>query len=318
LKRIGIILLLCLPLLGVAQQYPFWTQYRSNLFMMNPAVAGTRQDIDARLSYRDQWTGFDGAPVTMGASLHGRLYKNMMGLGGYVFQDKIGPFSTITSALAYSFRVKFDDVALSFGVNGNYNMQRANTGLMTYQNSVDAAVANTAATQKANAFNAAAGLLLYNDRFYISASINQLMGSTFKYDKNASHNVGELKTVQHYCFSVGYNYAANPDYVWENNMMAVFVANTPILLDYYLRLHIKRGLIVGGGIRFGTAIVGQLGWTFRDQFQVTYSYDYSIGGLRGMNGGSHEIKLVYTYSKVKSNSHKSAKEFQKQKFQYLI
>jgi type IX secretion system PorP/SprF family membrane protein len=316
LKRINFILLFCLPLFSKAQQYPFWTQYRSNLFMMNPAVAGTRQNIDARVSYRNQWTGFEGAPVTMGASLHMKLYKNTMGVGGYVFQDKIGPFTTITSALAYSFRVKFDDVALSFGLSGNYNRQQVNTGFMTYQNSQDAAIANMANTQKANNFNGSGGLMLYNDRFHIAFSINNLLGSTYKYDKKSSKKVGEIKTVPHYCFSLGYNYAANPAYVFENNVMAVLVPGIPILLDYYLRLHIKGALFVGGGIRFGTAVVGQVGWTF-STWQASYSYDYTTNNLRGSNSGSHEIKLVYFHAKNKQGHHGVSKEFLKQKFQYI-
>ncbi len=316
MKYLKLILLFCLPLVSKAQQYPFWTQYRSNLFMMNPAVAGTRQNIDARINYRNQWTGFEGAPKTMGVSLHAKLYKNKMGIGGYIFQDKIGPFTTLTSALAYSFRVKFDDVSLSFGVNGNYNMQRTNVGLMTYQNSQDAAINNMASTQKSNIFNAAAGLMLYNDRFHIGFAMNNLMGTTFAYDKTSTKSVGEIKTVPHYCFSVGYNYARDPAYVWENNMIAVLVSGMPILLDYYLRLHIKRSLFVGAGLRFGTAIVGQLGWTF-NAWQVSYSYDYNTNNLRGTNGGSHEIKLVYFHSKGHTDHHGVAKEFLKQKFQYI-
>jgi len=283
--------------------------------MMNPAVAGTRQDIDARINYRNQWTGFDGAPKTTGVSMHAKVYKNM-GLGGYVFQDKIGPFTTLTSALAYSFRIKFDDVALSFGLNGNYNMQQVNTASMTYQNSQDDAIANMAATKKSNVFNAATGLMLYNDRFHIGFAINNLMGSTYKYDKQATQKVGEIKTVGHYCFSVGYNYAANPAFVWESNLLAVIVPSIPMLLDYYLRLHIKGALFVGGGIRFGNAVCGQVGWTF-SSWQASYSYDYSTNNLRGTNGGSHEIKLVYFHSKNKMAHRGATKEFLRQKFQYI-
>ncbi|HWY37485.1 MAG TPA: type IX secretion system membrane protein PorP/SprF [Bacteroidia bacterium] len=316
LKYLRYILLFCLPLASKAQQYPFWTQYRSNQFMMNPAVAGTRQILDARLSYRNQWTGFEGAPVTMGASFHAKVYKNKLGAGCFVFQDKIGPFTTLTSALALAYKIKFDDVALSFGANGSYNMQRANVGFMTYQNTQDNVINNIASTQKSNVFNAAAGLLLYNDRFHVGFSINNLMGSTFKYDKKSTAKVGEIKTVSHYCFSVGYNYAANPAFVWENNVMAVLVPGIPILLDYYLRLHIKAGLFVGAGIRFGTAVVGQVGWTIKE-YQVSYSYDYATNNLRGPTGGSHEIKLVYFHSQSHLKHHGVSKEFLKQKFQYI-
>lgn len=310
---------MCVPALLSAQQYPFWTQYRSNLFMLNPAVAGTRQIYDARISYRNQWVGFEGAPKTMGASYHRKIYKNKMGVGGFIFQDQIGPFKTLTSALAYSIKIKFDDVALSFGLNGSYNMQQVNTGLMTYQNTQDLAITNMASTQKVHNYNAAAGLMLYNDRFYISASLNNLLGSAYTYDKSkAVTKIGELKTVMHACFALGYNYSANPDYIWENSTAVIFVSGTPILFDYNLRLRMKKGLLVGGGIRLGTALIAQVGWTFDDWAQVSYSYDFNTNNLRTTNSGSHEIKIVFFHSKQHLDHHKGGKEFQKQKFQYIL
>jgi type IX secretion system PorP/SprF family membrane protein len=319
LKRIGCILLVCLPACLLAQQYPFWTQYRSNLFMLNPAVAGTRQDIDARLSYRYQWVGFEGAPKTMGASFHAKLYKNKMGLGAFVFQDQIGPFKTLTSALAYAFKIKFDDVALSFGANGSYNMQQVNTSLMTFHNTQDQAILNMSTTKKDNAFNAAAGIMLYNDRFYIAASMNNLLGTSFIYDKSkATDKRGVIQTVPHYGISIGYNYSANSDYIWENSTLVVFVPGTPILFDYNLRLHIRQALLVGAGLRLGNAVVGQIGWTFENFAQVSYSYDLGINRLKTTNTGTHEVKIIYFHGKARLDHHKNAKEFQKQKFQYLI
>ncbi len=319
LKYLLLILLFGLSSFVRAQQYPFWTQYRSNHFMLNPAVAGSRQIYDARLSYRNQWVGFDGAPKTMGASYHRKIYKNKMGVGAFVFQDQIGPFKTLTGALAYSFRIKFDDFALSFGLNGSYNMQSVNAASMTYQNSQDAAISHMLTTHKTKNYNGAAGILLYNDRFYLGAAMNNLLGSTFTYDKTKAQNKkGEIKTVPHMCVSLGYNYAQNLDYVWENTTAVIFVAGSPILFDYNLRLHIKKAMLVGAGIRLGTALVAQVGWTFTDWAQVSYSYDYNTNRLRPTNSGSHEIKIVFFHSRQHLDHHKGGKEFQKQKFQYLI
>ncbi|MHB8261576.1 MAG: PorP/SprF family type IX secretion system membrane protein [Bacteroidia bacterium] len=299
-----------------AQQYPFWTQYRSNLFMMNPAVAGTGKDIDFRMTYRDQWVGFAGAPKTTGASLNAKLYKGKMGVGGYVFQDKIGPFSYVSAALAYAFRIKFDDVALSIGMNGSYNTMGINGASLTYQNTQDEAMLNVISTKKATAINAAAGALLYNDRFYISLSMNNLAGTTYNYDKTMELvKRGVYTTVPHYCASIGYNWSQNLNYIFENNLMAVFVAGAPILVDYYLRLHIKNAFFIGGGIRLGVAVVGQIGYTFPQWGQISYSYDYSTNNLAPYNGGSHEIKLAFFYSKVKQQKGRGLGEFKNQKYQ---
>ncbi len=316
LKHIKFILLFFIVSIGHAQQYPFWTQYRSNLFMMNPAAAGTRGDLDFRMTYRNQWVGFAGAPKTLGASLHAKLYKGKMGVGGYVFQDKIGPYSYLSAALAYAFKIKFDDVHLSIGANGSYNTMGINGASLTYQNSQDEAMINVISTQKAKAFNAAAGIMLYNDRFHIAFSMNNLAGTTFNYDKTTEIvKRGQFKTVPHFCASVGYNWSENKNFIWENNLMAVFVSGAPILVDYYLRLHIKNAFFVGAGVRLGVAVVGQIGYTFPDWGQISYSYDYSTNKLTSYNSGSHEIKLAFFYSKKKLAHGRGLGEFKNQKYQ---
>ena len=284
--------------------------------MMNPAIAGTRKDIDFRITYRDQWVGFSGAPKTMGVSLHAKLYKGKMGVGGYIFQDKIGPFTYLSAALAYAFKIKFDDVALSMGANGSYNTMGVNGAMLTYQNSQDEALFNVISTKNAKAFNAAAGALLYNDRFYISLSMNNLAGTTYTYDKTTEIvKRGVYKTVPHFCAAVGYNWSGNPNFIWENNLMAVFVSGAPILVDYYLRLHIKNAFFFGAGIRLGVAVVGQLGYTFKEYGQVSYSYDYNTNKLGGYNTGSHEIKLIFFYGKPQHEKGHGLGEFKNQKYQ---
>ena len=284
--------------------------------MLNPAVAGTRKDVDMRISYRDQWTGFLGAPKTLNASINAKLYKNKMGIGAYIFQDKIGPFSYVSAALAYAFKIKFDDVALSIGGSGSYNTLGVNGALLTYQNTQDEALLNVMSTKKAKAFNAAGGALLYNDRFFISVSVNNLAGTTYTYDKTMEVvKRGIYKVVPHFGIAIGYNWSENPDYVWENNLMAVSVAGAPILVDYYLRLHIKNAFYFGAGIRLGVAVVGQIGYTFPGWGQITYSYDYSTNALTPYNGGSHEIKMAFFFLKASQQRGHGLGEFKHQKYQ---
>lgn len=284
---------------------------------MNPAAAGMRADVEGGATYRNQWTGFAGAPVTMGASVTGRLYKNKMAVGGFVFQDKIGPYNWLSAALAYAFRIKFDDVALSIGLNGSYNSQGVNVGSLSYQDTHDQTMLNIYNNPKATNFNAAGGAMLYNDRFFISLSANNLAGSNFNYDKVAKR-YGEYRTVQHYCFALGYNWSANPDFVWENNLMAVYVGGVPPLLDYYLRLHIKNAFFFGAGYRFGVAVVAQAGYTFENTFQVAYSYDYNTNKLSTISNGSHELKLVYLFNKTQLKHGRGLGEFKHQRYQYML
>src|SRR6476620_1827083 len=84
-------LLLVLADVAVAQQMPYYSQFKNNMYMINPAVTGTKKLVDARMNYRTQWIGYDDAPRTANLSLHSRFMKGKMGAGLYMMQDQIGP-----------------------------------------------------------------------------------------------------------------------------------------------------------------------------------------------------------------------------------
>ena len=288
--------------------------------MLNPAVAGTRKTIDARINYRNQWTGFQGAPKTMGLSLHGQFYKKKMGAGAYIYRDQLGPAMYTTIAAAYAFPIKFADTQLSFGLNGNYNILSIDPSQVTFRDSQDQAILNTLNFTKTKIPNAAMGLLYYNDRFHIGFSMNQLMGTSYEFPRKVDSKTkkGHIKTVPHYAISIGYNWSNSPDLVFENMLFANYVNGTPILLDYSLRMHIRQGLFVGAGIRLKNAINGQLGYTFDETLQFSYSYDYSINALKAYNSGSHEIKVVYVFDKDRHAKHGQNNSFQHKHFKWLI
>src|SRR4051812_45521254 len=92
MKKSGLYLLFFLAsTCVVAQQMPFYSQYRSNMYMLNPGITGTKRLIDARINYRAQWVGYDDAPRTTSVSVNSRFMKGKMGAGIYMMQDNIGP-----------------------------------------------------------------------------------------------------------------------------------------------------------------------------------------------------------------------------------
>ena len=58
-----------------AQQKPVYTQYILNNYIINPAITGIENYTDVKISYRNQWTGIDGAPVTTYLSIQKPVRK---------------------------------------------------------------------------------------------------------------------------------------------------------------------------------------------------------------------------------------------------
>ena len=61
--------------LAISQQRPHYTQYILNNYIVNPALTGIENYTDVKLSYRNQWVGFPGAPQTLYATIHAPLGK---------------------------------------------------------------------------------------------------------------------------------------------------------------------------------------------------------------------------------------------------
>lgn len=305
-------------LLSYGQQYPWWTQYKSNQILANPAFCGTKRVLDLRINYRNQWTGFEGAPKTYVLSVNSRLLKGKLGLGAFMFKDDIGPFKTINSSITFAYHLKFPDSELSFGVQGNYLKQRFNGNDVTLRNQQDKAVNFSTDDQAAN-FDASFGLLYYNDRFNLGVGANNVVGSGIQHYKNDSIKDATFKLAPHYNFSAGYNWGDNPDFVFENSVYAAFVPGVPISFDYTLRLHMKKQVMAGLSFRFGDAIALQLGYTLKDMVQIAYSYDFVTSPLRRYQSGSHEISLIFSSNlgtDVKKRGFNG--RFLKQRFQYLL
>jgi len=131
-----IAILLCWLDIG-AQQVPMYSQYVSNYFLLNPAVAGSTNYTALRFCSRQQWARLKGAPSTQVLSMHARIGKsdfyNRKGLvtteteikgtevvtsrniilsgkeaiGGFLFNDKNGPITKTGAQFAYAYHMPF-------------------------------------------------------------------------------------------------------------------------------------------------------------------------------------------------------------------
>lgn len=302
---------------AMAQQLPFWTQYRSNIYMLNPAVSGTKRLIDARISYRDQWVGYDGAPKTANVSLNSRFMKGKMGAGVYVMQDNIGPSKQLNIGASYAYHIRFPDVELSVGVAGNYTKHTLVGSDLFIHNSQDPAL-DQYVTNSTWAPDASAGVYLYNDRFHVGLSALHMFQTTAEFYKKDTTKKGLYKYANQVNFTLGYNYSQNPDYVFESTLYGMYVTGTPFNLDYTLRVHYKQLFFGGISLRLRDAAALHVGVTIMEDFQVSYSYDFLIGPLRNYSSGSHEIMLVYSSNLFKPHHGRVSDKFLHQRYGYLF
>lgn len=299
-----------------AQQMPYYTQFTSNAFMLNPAIAGTKGVINACMNYRMQWVGFDDAPRTGSVSIHSRLVNGKMGVGGYLVQDKVGPTQQTSYGGSYAYHIHFPDCELSAGVAGHYTSFGLVGSKMFLHNTQDPAIDQTY-TSTTKVMDANMGIYLYNDRFHIGASVLHVLKSKAQFykDDTAKTKKGFMPYVSQYYASLGYNYSQHPDFIFENCLFVNYLQGVPLMIDYTLRMHYRKMFITGVSVRLRDAIALHVGATLMDNLQVTYSYDILINRIRGYSTGSHEIMLRYNFNKLTNDKNgPKVNKFAKQKY----
>ena len=81
MRGIILILTVLINLSLFAQQEPTFTQYYNNDMAINPAISGSKTYNSLTMLTRQQWLGFEGAPLSTNISYHGAL-NNRSAMGG--------------------------------------------------------------------------------------------------------------------------------------------------------------------------------------------------------------------------------------------
>ncbi|MEJ6981372.1 PorP/SprF family type IX secretion system membrane protein [Pedobacter sp. P351] len=107
LNRALIVLLFIILFIGVssisAQINPLVSQYYQNQYLGNPALAGMDDNLNINLSYRNQWNGIPGAPVTQ--TLTGDYRVKKVGLGLSIYNDKAGLIKGTRTMATYAYHL---------------------------------------------------------------------------------------------------------------------------------------------------------------------------------------------------------------------
>ncbi|MBT8375995.1 MAG: PorP/SprF family type IX secretion system membrane protein, partial [Bacteroidia bacterium] len=116
MKKIIIIALLLFAIQTHGQQDPQYTQYMYNMSVINPAYAGSKENLSLGLLYRNQWTNIEGGPRT--GTFFGHLpVGEKIGLGTSIIADEIGPVkeTNVYADVSYTLNLGGDH-RLAFGL----------------------------------------------------------------------------------------------------------------------------------------------------------------------------------------------------------
>tara|TARA_R110002072_G_scaffold291008_1_gene458898 strand:- start:14565 stop:15575 length:1011 start_codon:yes stop_codon:yes gene_type:complete len=287
-----------------SQQRAVYSNFMMSDYYHNPAIAGTKDVHVANVSYRNQWVGFSGAPSLIMANFYGSLKnKKKVGYGASIISEKTGLTQNTAIYLNYAQHFKLsDNLKLGLGIK---------PGFMQYRIKLyDAILADegdnvlTGNVYSANALDLSAGFNLYSDKFFIMASVQQLLGKGLRFTSyNENLNF-------HYNAIFGYNFLFKKKNIQiQPSLMMKYTSPVPIQYTGMVKTTFNEkywfGLLYTGDMNFSTsqypinAAGISLGMTFKERFMVGYSFDYTLSKISKYQSGSHEIMLTFVITKNK-------------------
>jgi len=286
---IAIIFILGINNTARAQQEALSTQYMFNGLSVNPAYAGTHEDLSLTGIIRSQWVGMSGAPNTQMFSIHAPLRRDKVALGLNFQHDNIGVTGSTVISPSYAYRLHFKNEAiLSMGVQASFINHRSELTALKPEKPGDASFAQD---ENIWLMNFGFGMYYYTDKFYIGASIPTLM------DRNFSKNdVVQAKMDRHYYINAGYVFDLGQDFKLMPSTMIRYAEGTYATVDLNATLYYDN--LFGIGLSYRTkesaSVLFQL--YINEELIIGYAFDYVLSDIRMATYGSHEIMVNYRFA----------------------
>lgn len=275
-----------------AQQQAVYSNFLLNDYYYNPAIAGSKDLHIANVSYRNQWVGFEDAPVNMSANFYGSVRnKGKAGYGASIISEKSGLTNTTGIYLNYAQHFKLSKtMKIGFGVQPGYIQYRVKLYDAILADQGDEVL--TGSVYAANAIDVSTGFNLYSKKFFLMGAMQHLLTNQIQFTSYNSN------LTFHYNAIAGYNFIfPKKKFELQPSVMVKYTKPVPTQWTGMLKGTFNEKFWIGLIYRSDDAVGASLGMNIKERFKIGYGFDYSISDIRKSNSGSHEILLSFILTK---------------------
>ena len=273
-----------------AQQDPQYTQYMYNMSIMNPAYAGSKENMTGGVLYRKQWVEIEGAPTTGTFFINSPVGKNV-GLGLSAINDKIGPVEETNVYADFSYTLNLgNDRRLAFGLKGGGTFHKV--GLFSQIGDGHVPDLNDPAFQQNSSksfLNIGSGFFYYTNKYYVAVSVPNMLKSSYLDYSGRRFGTETL----HYFITGGYVFDVNPDLKFKPSAMIKSALNAPISLDLSANFMFYDKFEVGGTYRLQDSFGAMVNYAVSPSLRIGYAYDQIVSDLKVTTPSSHEILILF-------------------------
>ncbi len=305
MRLVSLAYLFSAALAGIAsaQQPPQYSLYMLDPFLYHPAAAGLDQTLLASGTYRSQWMGLPGSPVSFNLSAHMPLLGN--GVGIQLQQESIGSWNQTSASAAYALHTRTGkDGTLSFGLRAGFFQQQLDgssvrTPGTTFLDEGTPASHNDPALsislESGNTYSLQAGVLYRNNRFLAGFSAINLL------ENSVRANTLTFTTKRTGFLTLGYSLPLGRK--WELSPSALLKSDlTQTQLELSALLHYRENIFAGASFRGYSAnsidaVVLVAGANVNEKLSAALAFDRGLSPLRNVHDGSLELNLTYSLGK---------------------
>ena len=280
LLYIGLVLV---PLISFSQQESYYTLYRFNMNIINPAYAGALGKNVFAFTSRRQWSSMQDAPSTLAFSYSSERANNV-GLGLSVVSDKVFIEQQTFAYADFSYKLDMESTQLYLGLKAGGNFYSADPRVLsTYSTSSDPA------QQQLSRFNpnVGAGAYLRGELFWASFSIPRL----FNVKRESDNLAVTAKDRVHSYLGGGADFAVGSGLLLKPSVLFRKVKGLPVTTDITTMLSWQNQFDLGVSYRTSSAFA-LLAVVSLGGFDIGYAYETpTVSSLSQLNLKTHEIVL---------------------------
>lgn len=272
-----------------AQQDPHYTQYMYNMNVINPAYAGSKENLSFGLLYRKQWVDIQGAPSTFTFSGHSPVGKNV-GLGLSIIADEIGPVKEQNVYGDFSYTLNLGgEHKLALGLKAGATFQKI--GLFSEIASTLPVPTDGGFSEDTSNifFNIGTGIFYYTNKYYVALSVPNFIKANYLDYNGVKYGT---KT-QHYFLTGGYVFDLSPTLKFKPFAMLKSAFNSPSSLDLSANFLFNERFEIGGTYRVDDSFGAMVNFAITPSLRIGYAYDSIISDIKTVAPSSHEIILLF-------------------------
>lgn len=283
---------------GNAQSELHYGMYMMHQPLFNPASTSSYDQLTAAVLYKNQWSGYEGAPQIGAFNILKPFKSSAVGLT--ITNDRVGIDNNTEISGSYSYKLQMRGYSrLAFGLSATLGLLQSDLSGVDILDADDPAY-SAGRTGVVAQPNFEFGTYYFNNKFYAGIAIPNILENKISLEGQKGETQFDINTI-HYYFHSGYRFVLNSKSDLNASTKIKQVSGASLQFDINLQYEYMRKFGIGVSYRSSKELLGIVSYQLIPELKMAYAYEYNLGDIGNYSTGSHEIMLIYQFAPPKES-----------------